>query len=80
MKGREESHMDKYKEVTNNWNYDASYVLTSLPVLSSEDFFKCLIFFAWSVHGSCCSLDICQDSSLQLVGFLAVLQKHCYEA
>jgi hypothetical protein len=25
--------MDKYKEITNYWNYDASYTLTSLLVL-----------------------------------------------
>jgi hypothetical protein len=25
-------HTDKYKEITNDWNYDASFTLTSLPV------------------------------------------------
>jgi hypothetical protein len=29
----ERSHIDKYKEITNDWNYDASCMLTSLPIL-----------------------------------------------
>jgi hypothetical protein len=49
MEGREKSHMDKYKVITNNWNYDASCTLTSLPVWDLENF-KCLIFAAQSVH------------------------------
>jgi hypothetical protein len=37
--------MDKYKEITNDWNYDASCKLTSLPVSDFESF-KRLIFVA----------------------------------
>jgi hypothetical protein len=33
MEGTEKPHMDKYKESMNEWNYDASCTLTSLPVL-----------------------------------------------
>jgi hypothetical protein len=32
MEGREKPHMDKYKEITNDWNYDTSCMLTLLPV------------------------------------------------
>jgi hypothetical protein len=32
MEGTEKAHMDKYKEIRNEWNYDASCTLTSLPV------------------------------------------------
>jgi hypothetical protein len=32
MEGREKAHTDKQKEIMNDWNYDASCVLTSLPV------------------------------------------------
>jgi hypothetical protein len=27
MESKEKPHMDKYKDITNNWNYDASYTL-----------------------------------------------------
>jgi hypothetical protein len=39
---REKPHMDKYK-ITNDWNYDASCMLTSLPVWESDNF-KRLVF------------------------------------
>jgi hypothetical protein len=45
MEGREKPHTDKYKEVMNDWNYDASCTLTSLPVWGLENF-KRLIFVA----------------------------------
>jgi hypothetical protein len=32
MEGREKPHMDKYKEITNDWIYDASCMITSLLV------------------------------------------------
>jgi hypothetical protein len=32
MEGREKPHMGKYEEITNDWNYDASCILTSLVV------------------------------------------------
>jgi hypothetical protein len=37
--------MDKYKEIMNYRNYDASWMLTSLPVLDLQNF-KCLAFVA----------------------------------
>jgi hypothetical protein len=49
MEDREKLDMDKYKEITNDWNYDASCTLTSLPVWDLENF-KHLIFVAQSVH------------------------------
>jgi hypothetical protein len=42
MEGREKSHVDKYKEILNEWNYGDSCMLTSLLVLD-------LIFVAQSV-------------------------------
>jgi hypothetical protein len=48
MEGREKPHMVKYKEIMNYWNYDASCMLTSLPVLDLENF-KHLIFVAQCV-------------------------------
>jgi hypothetical protein len=49
MEGREKQHMDKYKEIVNDWNYDASCILMSLPVWDVENF-KHLIFIAQCVH------------------------------
>jgi hypothetical protein len=36
MEGIEKLHTDKNKEIMNNWNYDASCTLTSLPVWDLE--------------------------------------------
>jgi hypothetical protein len=33
MEGRDKPNTDKYKEITNDWNYDASCILTSFLVL-----------------------------------------------
>jgi hypothetical protein len=33
MEGTEEPNTDKHKEITNDWNYDTSWILTSFPVL-----------------------------------------------
>jgi hypothetical protein len=41
--------MDKYKDIMNEWNYDASSTLTSHLVLDLENF-KCLIFVAQCVQ------------------------------
>jgi hypothetical protein len=49
MEGREKPHTDKYKEIMNNWNYDASCMLTSLPVWDLKNL-KHLIFVAPSVQ------------------------------
>jgi hypothetical protein len=49
MEGTEKPYVDKYKEITNDWNYDASCTLTSLPVSDLENFMH-LIFVAQSKH------------------------------
>jgi hypothetical protein len=49
MEGIEKPHTDKYKEITNNWNYDASCTLTSLPVWDLQNF-KRLVFVVLSVY------------------------------
>jgi hypothetical protein len=49
MEGIEKPHVYKYKEITNDWNYDASCTLTSLPVWDLENF-KRLISVVQSVH------------------------------
>jgi hypothetical protein len=38
MEGKEKPHMDKHKYNTNDWNYDASYMLTSLLVSDFKTF------------------------------------------
>jgi hypothetical protein len=43
--------MDKYKEITNDWNHDASCMLTLLLVWNLENF-KWLIFVAQNVEDS----------------------------
>jgi hypothetical protein len=48
MEGRGKSHTDKYKEITNDWNYDASCTLISRQVSDLENF-KRLIFVVESV-------------------------------
>jgi hypothetical protein len=45
----EKPHTNEYKEITNDWNYDASCTLTSLPVWDLENF-KRLIFVVQSLH------------------------------
>jgi hypothetical protein len=54
MEGREKPHTDKYKEIMNDWNYNARFTLTSLPVWDFANF-KRLIFVAQSVpiYGTC---------------------------
>jgi hypothetical protein len=49
MKGRVKLYMVKYKAITNDWNYDASCTLTSLPVLDFENF-KRLVFVVQSIQ------------------------------
>jgi hypothetical protein len=49
MEGTEKPRADKYKKITNYWNYDASCMCTSLPVLDFENF-QCLIFVAQSAQ------------------------------
>jgi hypothetical protein len=48
MEGIEKPHMDKHREITNDWNYDASCTLTSLLVWDLENF-KRLVFVLQSV-------------------------------
>lgn len=50
MEARQKSHRDKYKEITNYWNYDVNCTLTSLPVWDFKNF-KCLVFVTQSVRG-----------------------------
>jgi hypothetical protein len=38
MEGSKKLHMDRYKEIVNDWNYDASCMLTSLPGLGLRKF------------------------------------------
>jgi hypothetical protein len=49
VEGREKPHTDKYMEITNDWNYDTSCTLASLPVSDIENI-KRLIFVAESVQ------------------------------
>jgi hypothetical protein len=49
MEGRGKPHTDKYKVITNDGNYDASCMLTSLPVWDLENF-RHLVFVVQSVH------------------------------
>jgi hypothetical protein len=49
MEGIDKPHTGKYKEITNHLNYDASCMLTSLPVWDLENF-KRLIFVVQSVQ------------------------------
>jgi hypothetical protein len=51
MEGREMPHLDKYEEITSDWNCDASRTITSLPVSGFENL-KRLIFVARSVPSS----------------------------
>jgi hypothetical protein len=49
MEDTEKPHMGKYKEITNEWNYDASCMLTSLLFCDLE-IFTCLIFVVQCVQ------------------------------
>jgi hypothetical protein len=49
MAGKEKPRMVKYKAITNDWNYDASCTLTSLPVWDLENF-NLLVFVVQSVQ------------------------------
>jgi hypothetical protein len=48
MEGIDKPHTGRYKEITDNWNYDASCTVASLPVWDFENF-KRLIFVVQSV-------------------------------
>jgi hypothetical protein len=48
MEDREKPHMNKYKEIMNDWKYDTGCTLTSLPISDFENL-KHLIFVAQSV-------------------------------
>lgn len=49
MEGTEKPHMNKYTEVRNDWNYDATCKVISLLVSDSENF-KHLRFVAQCVY------------------------------
>jgi hypothetical protein len=38
MESKEKPHTGKYKKITNDWNYNASCMLTSFLVGDSENF------------------------------------------
>jgi hypothetical protein len=63
MEGIEKPHTDKYKAITNDWNYDASYMLTSILVWDLEDF-KHLVFVVQSAQ-------LCYDISFIYCSFLS---------
>jgi hypothetical protein len=48
MEGREKPRVVKYKAITNDWSYDTSCTLTSLPVCDLK-IFKRLVFVVQSV-------------------------------
>jgi hypothetical protein len=77
MEGRERPHVVKYKAVMNDWNYDASCTLTSLPVWDLENF-NHLVFVVQSVHifkeNSWC-LDGIYMSNLLIVYFVFDYEK-----
>jgi hypothetical protein len=53
MEGIDKPHTDKYKEITNNWNYDASCTLTSLPrKFEALDFCctECTYRYHWALN------------------------------
>ena len=51
MEGREEPHMDKYKEVTKDWNIDTSCMCASLTVSISGNI-NCLTSVTECVHAN----------------------------
>jgi hypothetical protein len=51
MEGRGKPHIGKYQEITNDWNFDARCMLTSLSSSNSEHL-KSLIFVAHSTQQS----------------------------
>jgi hypothetical protein len=48
MEGAEIAHMEIYKQITNDWKYGASHLLTPVLVLDSAHF-NCMIFVAQRV-------------------------------
>jgi hypothetical protein len=68
MEGIEKPHTDKYKEITNNWNYDARCTLTSLPVQDLEHF-KSFIFVAQNIQQKTVLLIIFVEKLLTILHF-----------
>jgi hypothetical protein len=71
MEGREQPHADKDKEITNDWNFDASCTLTSLPVWNLENFKRLisvaqnnLVPLPWPPF---CTL--CKNQALEIIEF-----------
>jgi hypothetical protein len=65
MEGIEKPHTDKYKGITNDWNYDVSCTLTSLPVWDF-DIFKRLVFVVQSVPAALMTKKTANLSFLQV--------------
>jgi hypothetical protein len=49
MDSREKPYMDRHKEIMNDWYYDDSCMLTTLPLWNLKNF-KHFIFVAQSIH------------------------------
>jgi hypothetical protein len=49
VEGIEKPHMDQYREITNDWNYEASCMLMALLVWDLGNS-KCLVFVAESIQ------------------------------
>jgi hypothetical protein len=61
--------MDRYEEITNGWNYDASCTLTSLLVSGLENFKRLIFFFFFFAHARHKSVQLYMDrASSQLPG------------
>jgi hypothetical protein len=61
---------DKYKKLTNNWNYDASCTVTSLPVWDFENF-KRLNFVVQSLHETSSGLE--PRTEFGVVAFVSII-------
>jgi hypothetical protein len=77
MEGIDQPHTGKYKEITNDSNYDASCTLTSLPVWDLENY-KRLIFFC--TECTKCIFIICYITIWKFhFGMNCLLPQHCKE-
>jgi hypothetical protein len=55
MEGIDKPHTGKYKEITNDSNYDVSCTLTSLPVWDLENFKRFIFVVQCTTANSCIS-------------------------
>jgi hypothetical protein len=73
MEARRIPHMDKHKGITEDWNCDATCMLTLLPLSGLENL-KHLIFIVQSIHKKI----ICGTFLLCYVTYMATVQKQRY--